>query len=380
MPEDGVETIPEVPTLMKSLEDVDELCLGQAVEVRHDRIQLVDHVVLLVRLEWPTLDTDGIGPGPEAFVGASQPPRKSDHAPPPCVVTRGTRDRERVEDKVVQMRFDEPPRVPVERYRGQDTDDESLIVLISPWPEEVRRLIADEYLGRHERHPHGSRVRSPRYVPKGHARRKTGQRRAVAQVADRELPVRAVAPPFPGPQALVLDPREGRLRIGPGVVRAGVRGPDVERLALVDRPEAVRARLAFEVHEVLLVRGVKLGIRSGAPLRRRVQVESRRLAELQEDVYRIVMRQQRQGRAVVPSPHFVPEETHRLAHDVGVELRPVRVRSAEPQARRLTAPGAANDCDQSNRVSMLRLVEHPACPIQQHREIEVGRTSEHRQP
>ena len=75
MPEDGVETIPEIPTLMKGLEDMDELCLGPVVEVRHDRVQLVDHVVLLlVRLEWPTLDPDRVRPGPEAFVGAGQPP------------------------------------------------------------------------------------------------------------------------------------------------------------------------------------------------------------------------------------------------------------------------------------------------------------------
>ena len=83
MSEDGIETILIIPTFMKGLEDVDELRLRQAVEVCDNRVEFMEHVVLLVFREWPTLDADGIGPRREALVRTCETPRQFRGTPPP---------------------------------------------------------------------------------------------------------------------------------------------------------------------------------------------------------------------------------------------------------------------------------------------------------
>jgi hypothetical protein len=62
-----------LPTFVKCLEDVPELLLIQAVEVSHNSIQFLDHVLLLVVLQAATLDANHPRPLPVTIIASRQP-------------------------------------------------------------------------------------------------------------------------------------------------------------------------------------------------------------------------------------------------------------------------------------------------------------------
>ena len=58
--------------MREEIEDVGEVVLGEAVEVRDDRIQFVNHVLLLIFFERSALNADILGPVSEAVIWAGE--------------------------------------------------------------------------------------------------------------------------------------------------------------------------------------------------------------------------------------------------------------------------------------------------------------------
>jgi hypothetical protein len=68
MPQDSVEPLLAVPAFMECLKYMHELPFGEPVDVRHDCVELGDHILLFPVMERTALDTDSFGPGREAVV------------------------------------------------------------------------------------------------------------------------------------------------------------------------------------------------------------------------------------------------------------------------------------------------------------------------
>src|SRR5439155_15891668 len=106
-----------VPAFVESLEDVAELILGQAVEVSHNRIEFVNHVLPLVIFELATLDANGLGPLAIAIVPRRKPPGQDHNSLPKGIVSARAWDGKRIQDVVVHADLDEAPGIPVGRKR-----------------------------------------------------------------------------------------------------------------------------------------------------------------------------------------------------------------------------------------------------------------------
>ena len=66
--EDIIQAILIVPAFMKSLKHVDELRLVKTVEVGHNGIKFMDHVLLFVNGQRPNLDSYRVSPNLESLI------------------------------------------------------------------------------------------------------------------------------------------------------------------------------------------------------------------------------------------------------------------------------------------------------------------------
>src|SRR5262245_33050297 len=82
----------EVPALVESLEDVDEVLLVEVVEVRDDGIEFVDHVQLCVVAQRAALDADALGPLGESVIRAREAASEFDGALPSSIRSAGPWD------------------------------------------------------------------------------------------------------------------------------------------------------------------------------------------------------------------------------------------------------------------------------------------------
>ena len=115
----GPQSLLVVPTLVERLEDVDELRLGEAVEVGRHGVEFPDVILLLIRVDGTVRNAELSGPIGEAFVLRCEPSGKGDDAIPERAIPAGTRNGKWVDDKVGQVGLHESPRIPVERNGTQ---------------------------------------------------------------------------------------------------------------------------------------------------------------------------------------------------------------------------------------------------------------------
>src|SRR5579875_1323580 len=80
--ERGFQTIGVIPAFVESFEDVRELRFGEAVEMRDDGVELVDHVLLFIFRKRPAFDADRFGPLAVPLVRAREPAGKRDRSLP----------------------------------------------------------------------------------------------------------------------------------------------------------------------------------------------------------------------------------------------------------------------------------------------------------
>src|SRR4051794_32787508 len=95
--EDGLEPRLITPTFMEGLKNVRELVGAEAVEMRHNRIQLVDHILFFDRIDGPPFDANCISPFGEPLVGSCEAAAKNNGPTTKRVVARGPRKRQLVE-------------------------------------------------------------------------------------------------------------------------------------------------------------------------------------------------------------------------------------------------------------------------------------------
>jgi len=118
---------------MERLENVTQLTLVQAIEVRHDRIEFVDHVLFLVIFEAATFDAYCPYPLAKPMVWRSEASGKCDHTLRQLGLSRRVRDSEARESFLVCMTFDEPPAPPVAGDTGHDAKQVSLLRFCMLW-------------------------------------------------------------------------------------------------------------------------------------------------------------------------------------------------------------------------------------------------------
>ena len=119
--------------------------------------------------------------------------------------------------------------------------------------------------------------------------------------------------------------------VRPGVVCSGVRRPEIERSSLVDRPEAFGSLCRLDIHHGLVVRGVKLPVRSCTPARSVVQIEARAPAQLREHRCGLVRGQEWERSGVVPSLGIASPERHRRRPRARPKSFETREGAAQPQ-------------------------------------------------
>lgn len=122
MAERGIQAIGVIPALVESRKDVRELLLAETVEVCDDRVQFVNHVFLLVRIDRSVVYINSFGPLLEPLVRAGEPPREFDGSPPSGIASIWPWYGQRTEEMEIHMNFDETTRIPVKWNRAQDTE------------------------------------------------------------------------------------------------------------------------------------------------------------------------------------------------------------------------------------------------------------------
>ncbi len=137
VPQSGLETLLVVPSLVESLEHVDELNLAEAIQVGHNGIEFMDTILPVVRIERTALDAHPSGPFAESFVHRREPPGECDEAIPERALTVQSRDGERVQHEESQMRLHEPSRVPVERDGTEKAKQIRFVPLIAARQEKI---------------------------------------------------------------------------------------------------------------------------------------------------------------------------------------------------------------------------------------------------
>src|SRR5579875_3490463 len=124
-----------VPAFVESFEDVRELRLGEAVEMRDDGVEFVDHVLLFVVRERTAFHADRFGPFAEPLIGARQAGAKRYHPLPQRAIAARTRNGQRIQNVIIQAHFDETARVPIERNRAENGEQKRLVLFVAAWPE-----------------------------------------------------------------------------------------------------------------------------------------------------------------------------------------------------------------------------------------------------
>ena len=104
---------------MEGLENVTELIFTQPVQMSHNCIEFMNHVVLLILFDGAALHVERLSPFRESRTRRGQPARQCHGGLPQGARARWSRDREWVEDMIVQVNLDEPSRIPVQAQRGQ---------------------------------------------------------------------------------------------------------------------------------------------------------------------------------------------------------------------------------------------------------------------
>ena len=106
----------KIPAFVKSLEDMDHLRLLESIEMRDNRIQLVNLVLLFVGRERSALYPDGFRPSREALIRTCKSTRESNDSLPTLTLAFRTWDRKRIKDELADMCFHKPSRIPIKRY------------------------------------------------------------------------------------------------------------------------------------------------------------------------------------------------------------------------------------------------------------------------
>ena len=115
MPPHAVQPPFMVPSLMKSLEDMNDLTFVEAVEMGNHGIEFMYHVFLFILWHRPTCNADLFCPFREPTVRTCQAPCKCYDSPPFRVVGGRTGYRKRVDDEVIEICLNKTPCIPVER-------------------------------------------------------------------------------------------------------------------------------------------------------------------------------------------------------------------------------------------------------------------------
>ena len=82
MAEDAIESRLIVPAFVEVFKDMYELRLTKAVEVRHNGIQLADHILLLIRRKGAALYSNGFSPLVIAMVRTRETAREMNYTLP----------------------------------------------------------------------------------------------------------------------------------------------------------------------------------------------------------------------------------------------------------------------------------------------------------
>src|SRR5207247_11393180 len=95
-----------------------ELILAQAVEVRHNRVEFVDHVCFFVVFEFAALDAHSLRPLAIGIVPRRQPPGECRNSLPKRIVLARAWDWKRGKYVEVHVNLHKTPRVPIKWERA----------------------------------------------------------------------------------------------------------------------------------------------------------------------------------------------------------------------------------------------------------------------
>ena len=102
-----------VPSLVKGFKDVNELFLAQTVEVSDDRIQFVNHSLLLVIRERPVFHADLLGPVNETVIGTGEATGDFNDALAERIVRVRTWNWEGIQDEEGDVSLNKSPCIPI---------------------------------------------------------------------------------------------------------------------------------------------------------------------------------------------------------------------------------------------------------------------------
>src|SRR5215469_13637307 len=109
-----------VPTLVKGLEDMDELQLGQPVQPSSQRLEFGNHVLLLVFGHRSVLAAGCLSPRCKSLIWTCKSSSHCSGALPATIRARWSGYREWLEDKMIDVGFNKSSCVPVARDGAQD--------------------------------------------------------------------------------------------------------------------------------------------------------------------------------------------------------------------------------------------------------------------
>src|SRR5215831_10672470 len=154
---------------MEGLKNVTYLALAQTVEVSHNRIEFVDHVLFLVIFQTATFDTHGACPLAVTTIASRQSSGQAHDPSPYGIGSVWSGDRKRSQNVEVRVNLNKAPCVPVQRNRRQHTQKKGLIFFIPARPQKVRAGVGDEDFRRQKCSPYGASVCGSADITKSYA-------------------------------------------------------------------------------------------------------------------------------------------------------------------------------------------------------------------
>ena len=259
-----------VLTFVEGVVDDGQVVFVEAVEAGDAGVEFADEFGLgRFVVGRPDRHSHRGGPLGEPVVDGGQPSGDLDGAAG-CgiVVDVGVGDGEVVEDAGVEVQLHHPSGVPVENHRREHPDQEGLVPLGAPDPQQVGGLVGDHQLAGHQRSDHRSGVGAVGGVADGDPGAEAGQRVWVFDPGRGHL--REGRPPVPvAVAALSLERGGHRFRVSRRRVLPGVGVPQIERLARVHRPKVAagphRPRPGVSDEEDLVLARVELPDETGLP-------------------------------------------------------------------------------------------------------------------